>query len=523
MRHRNRRLWPLLIALALAAGTVGCAKYNLFWNAKKAFDQAELVRKERVKAGEDVTEATSVQVTNYNVAIDKCKKLLAEYPGHGLTDDALFLMAKSYHRLQSYRQSILRLDLLFQNFPATEYTEEALYLQAANHMLIGDVRGADDFLGRLTQSFPDSRFQSEVLRVSGDNAFALEHWETARDSYARYLGLDLEDDDERRPQAAYNLAVSHWRLGEYLEAHDRLEALIAGPEMKAELLFQARLLQVRCLSRIGRFEDAEALIDLIDPDAEAYSSEGLVALAGAEALVLQGRSDEARTKLESMPDEWITGDAKALRGEMLGALYLESWEIEEAEEQYGNAVHKPRILEDPDRCRGLADALGDFVDAGVRMESAADDRLPGYKLQRANILYFHLDRPDLALELYRDVAASAELDSSAAVRGLYGAAIIYRDELAEPDSVSVMLARLRESYPDAPQTFMLESSGDGDLFEFVMERDREVRESQIEIAATAEENPGVEEEAVDVPPPPESREPGVRYSRWRERKLRRHS
>ncbi len=512
------RLTALLTALAVTVGAVGCAKFNTFWNAQKAFDTAERVHEERLKAGEDVAKPTPGQVTDYNLSIEKCQKLLADYPGHGLTDDALFMMAKAYHRIQSYRMSISKLDLLFQNFPSNKFMEEALYLQAANHMLIGDVRAAEDYITQMAQSFPDSRFQAEVLRVGGDNAFALEHWDRARDSYVRYLASFA--DDENAPQAAYNLAFCHWKLGEHLSAHDRIEALAAGPEAEAELLFLSRLLQVRCLARLDRFEDAEALAASIEPDAEAYGKQGLLLLARGEALILQGNLEDAGALLRDMPEDWINADVSPLRGELLGGVYLWEWDLENAKEQYAAAVRQPRLLNDPDYCQSMSDALDDYVQAGTRMESASDRDLPGYKLTRANILYFHLDRPELALELYRDVASTAELDSSAAVRGLYGAAVVHRDHLAEPDSVAVLLERLRSDYPDAPQTFMLETGDDGDLYAFVMEQDRLDRETQL---ADADIDAAGVIEPEETATPDQVREPGARYSRWRERKLRRNS
>ncbi|MBU1071844.1 tetratricopeptide repeat protein, partial [bacterium] len=292
--------WFVLLIAVLA---VGCAKYNTFYNARKAFDSAEHVREQRLKQGEDVSQPTNTQNGDYQLAIKKCQKLLEEYPGHSLTDDALFLMAKSYHRMQSYRMSIAKLDLLFQNFPANKFMEEALFLQAANHMFIGSVANSNDYLIQLQQQFPDSKFQAEALRVGGDNAFSLERWEQARDSYLRFLGSFAED--EHAPQVGYNLAYCHWMLQEYRAADDRLEALIAGEPTDRKLLFEARLLKVRCLSRIGRNEDAVVLSEEIAPEAEVYASQGLVALAQAEDLVNQGRFEEAAPLLENLPEEWL--------------------------------------------------------------------------------------------------------------------------------------------------------------------------------------------------------------------------
>ncbi|MBC8425505.1 hypothetical protein H8E07_15410 [bacterium] len=507
--------WLLLACVVLAAG---CAKYNLFYNARKAYEDAERVREQRIKQGEDVSQPTSTQTGGYQLCVKKCQKLLEEYPGHGLTDDALFLMAKSYHRMQSHRMSISRLELLFQNFPSNKYMEEALFLQAANHMFIGDVKRSSEFLAQLQQQFPESKFQAEALRVGGDNAYSLERWEQGRDNYIRFL--ESHADDEHAPQAGYNLAYCHWMLREYQETHDRLEAVLASELEDHKLLFEVRLLQTRALSRLDRHEEAVALSEEIAPEAELYVSQGLVTLAQAENLINQGLHEEAAPLLENMPEEWQTGDVKPRLGEMLGEIYLRAWDIENAQLRYRDAVRNPRILEDPDRCQRINKALNEFVTAEQRLDGASEDDAPRYKLIEANILLFHLDRPDLALELYRDVASTAASDSASAVRGLYGATIVYRDWLALPDSAAVMYDRIVDAYPDSPQAHMLDPEGDKELYAFLMEQERLAQETRL--AENGEADVATAGEILE-PVPGDVRDAGVRFSRWRERKLRRNS
>ncbi|MCB1150752.1 tetratricopeptide repeat protein, partial [bacterium] len=201
--RRPLRLPELAIAALLLAGLSGCARFNTYYNAEKAFSDAEHVREERIKTGDDVTKATNVQAEDYRRTIQKCRKLLENYPGHSLSDDCLFLMGKSHHRLQEYNASIEQLDLLFTNFPATPYAEEALFLQAANHMFNGNVDRSNDYLEQLRDRFPESRFQAEALRVRGENAFALERWETASESYAAFV--DTHPDDERAGEVGLDL------------------------------------------------------------------------------------------------------------------------------------------------------------------------------------------------------------------------------------------------------------------------------------------------------------------------------
>lgn len=506
----------VLAAMLLAA--VGCARFNTYYNARRAFDDAEHVRNERLKDGQDVTRPTSQQNQNYQRAIKKCQILLEEYPGHALTDDALFLMAKSYNRMASHRMSISQLDLLLTNFPATEYLEEALYLQAVNHLLIGDAGGSSDYLSQLAAQYPDSRFQAEALKVGGDNAITLERWAESRDSYAQYLAQHADAEDAAR--VGLNLSRCHWELFEYPEAKNRLEAVLASGTEDKLLLFEARLLLARTLVRLGRHEEAEALIDDLAIEAEVYQKDGEVALAKAENLLAQGRVEDAAPVLETLPETWKIGPVAARAGEMLGGIYLDQWRLEEAQVQYRLAAGNPTVLDDPDGVRIINTELARYILAEQRLDTASEAQAPTHKLTQANVLLFYLNRPRLALDLYLDVAASAEADSSAAVRGLYGASLVYGDYLALPDSADAMAARLLDEHPDSPQTHMATGDPDGhDLFGYLMELEQRDIERRL---ASSEEGPAGEA-VIETAVTPTLRDDGIRRSHWRQRKLDRRS
>ena len=86
---------PVDAGALLLVAVAGCAKYNTYYNAKKAFDEAEHVRNEAIRKHEDPPKPTGLQKPNYELSIKKAQKVLDEYPGHDLTDDALFLQAKA--------------------------------------------------------------------------------------------------------------------------------------------------------------------------------------------------------------------------------------------------------------------------------------------------------------------------------------------------------------------------------------------------------------------------------------------
>jgi TolA-binding protein len=449
---------------------VGCAKYNTFYNASRAFRQAEDERKERLKAGDDAIEPSAGQKRDYEDSIKKCQKILDEYTGSGLTDDALFLMAKSYHRLNSYRMSIRKFELLFANFPATPFHEEALFLQALNYMFIGDMSGANELLELLNKHYPRSRFQAEALRSSGENSFVLEEWEAAATSFRQYLERYPESED--RDQIRYKLAQCLWESEEYDLAVRQLEDLLEKVESK-ELAFNARLLLVRTFYQLGRHDEATRLLEILRSEAGVYRAEGDVALAEAENLMVQGRYEEATPILENMPEEWRTQGVGPRLHNLLGRIYFRNWQLEEARKEFQDALRGSAFLEKADQTRSLAAILQDYLAAEQGLVDARPEDVPRLKLLQANALLFGMQRPRLALDSYLEIAGDAAVDSITGARSLYGATHICRDYLALPDSAELFSTRLMTTYPQSPQAFLVRTGGEGDLLAFLMDLQRE--------------------------------------------------
>ena len=453
----------LLLAAFLAAG---CAKYNTYYNAKKAFDEAERVRDEAIRKNEDPPPPVGTQKTNYDLAIRKAQKVLDEYPGHDLTDDALFLQAKAWHRLESYRMSIRKLDLLFVNYPATQYLEESLYLQGLNYLLIGAAARSQEYLDRLQRKFPESDYRAEVLKVSGDNAFALQDWHAAAEAYESYL---LQQGTlQERDRIGLKLAECHWEMEQFYEASAVLQEVGQNAQNR-ELRFRALLLKARVHVQIGDFDAVDLLLRELRSEAELYNVRGDVRLIEAESLIAQGRGDEAAPLLESMPQEWETPDVKARSRDMLGFLYMERDDWEEASRMFLEALRRRQVLDDPELTRLYSESLRDYLAADQSLADARSEDVSRFKLLQANSMLFGFDRPALAADLYREAAADADADSTIAARALYGAYLAYGERLDNPDSAAIFAEALEDRFPDSPQAYEVRSGG-GDLFGYLLAR-----------------------------------------------------
>ncbi len=519
------RIPSMLVAMAvIAVFMAGCARYNTFYNAEQAFKEAEHVRTERLKTGDDVTKPTANQAKSYQATIKKCLKLLENYPGHSLTDDALFLMGKSYHRLQQYNSSIEQLDLLFQNYPANPFEEESLFLQAANHMLTGNISQSNNYLDQLRDQFPLSRFQAEAYRVQGENAFSLERWAEASESYR--LFVEFYPDDERVGEVGLMLGRSLWMLHDYETAAIFLEQSSAVA-LEREDIFEAKLLQARCFVRLDRLEEVDELLDSIVDEAEFYEARGMIAIVRAENHIAKGEPGEAEALVSNMPGEWFRGDVQALTGEILGEIYLADWNLDEAYKAFKNASRNSRVTNNPERVKRLNDDLQLMNLTEGRLEGAREQDRPALLLVQANILQLSLDRPRLALDLYLEIGSLAELDTLSAVRGLFGAAVLYREQLALPDSAVIMENRLLETFPHSPQALLLREGTEADLYSYLMERDRERALFELAQGITSTDahdgSAMLDSRGGIIETPSIGITRTGRYSRWRIRKLEKNA
>lgn len=456
-----------LCALLLAQAG-GCARYNTYYNAKRSFDDAERQREEAIKTGTDVETASRAQRQNYLLTVEKSKKLLRDYPGHGLTDDALFLMGKSYQRLASYRESIRRLDQLFVNFPSTEYLEEAVFLQAVNYLMLGNATRSQEYIDRLESQYPDSRFQSETLRASGDNAYALENWQDAVVAYQRFLERYPEAKDW--DQSSLRLAESLWELQRYGDAIAVLEE-VRDRSDNGERVFLAGLLEARCKAREGQHDEAEALVGSLKDEAVFYEKIGDLTLVEAENLLAEGDLGAGMAMLEAMPVEHQTRDVKPVRADLLARGYLQQGELEKAREMFQQAIGGGDLLDDPDGTRLLFDATKNYLAAEGQLADAQPARAAQLRLIKANALLFGFERPREALDLYVSVAADTAADSTAAPRGLYGAMLVHDDWLDQPDSAAIFRDELLQRFPTSAHAYQATAGESANLLAHLLERD----------------------------------------------------
>lgn len=451
-RILNRTLSRSLLGGALLVGVltlgVGCAYYNLFYNAEEALEEAE-------KLGRDVDpreQPTSQQRTQYQRAIGKAQLLLEEYPESDLVDDALFLIGKCHLRLEEWSDALRSLDNLLVNFPASEFVEEAMYLKGRAHLGRGEEQIGLDWFARLRESFPDGRFAAEALFRLGDAYVEDGRTSRAIEVYGQFL--------ERYPDRA-DVSGVRVSLARALVEQDRLEEaidqleLVEPDEMTPGERFEARRLRIETLIAVGRPDEAAELVSLLPGDATDASQRHQARLIEGEVLLELGRVDEGVAVLEELA-------AAQARTDVAGEAWyivVEYFALEEGPDSE-TLAEKLAITADISLGRQYTQIVraraaqverhDELVAVATETDStSADDRAVA-ALDLGELLLFEFDRAEDALTWY-ELALELGGDTEVGPRAAYAIGWIHDEILQNPDEAAIAFDRLRERYPESVQ------------------------------------------------------------------------
>jgi tetratricopeptide (TPR) repeat protein len=228
-----------------------------------------------------------------NSVIDKCSNILAFHSKSDLVDDALLLIARSYYLQGEYVKSERKCTELLAQYPTSDLRNEARILYGR---VLAELTRPDEAQAALTEGLAAAELEGR----DGEQAEALEALSTLRRKQGDTAGAlryasrlrAIAPDDESVASAILNeaqLLVEQGRPG------DALEPLSSIPRATEEpsLVFDAQMLRLEALRRLGRYEEALTINEEMAQDLRFKDRLGPVALERARLLKDAGRTEEA--------------------------------------------------------------------------------------------------------------------------------------------------------------------------------------------------------------------------------------
>lgn len=114
---------PLVATLAAILVVTGCAYFNMLYNAKEKYREAEKLPD--TPGGEP----TRGKITALDGVIEKCQTMIGTYPDSRHVDDAMLLIANCLFLQTRYDETVAELDSLEAKFPETELLPDVRFLK----------------------------------------------------------------------------------------------------------------------------------------------------------------------------------------------------------------------------------------------------------------------------------------------------------------------------------------------------------------------------------------------------------
>jgi TolA-binding protein len=319
--------------------------FNTFYNARRLFDEtvaevetAQSRQRTQNKAGQ--SELSNPTREKFNKVIEKCSRLLHQYPRSKYADNAVFLIGKSYYYMNQNVQAERKFFELLAEFPESPFVNESLLLLSKTQRRMNKNTEAQvtisDLINRLEGSRQRNLLAEAYLErgnLEKDNGLL----SNALSSY--YQSADMARSSEIKAQSLFKTAQILELLG---RKQDALEVYAEVIEERTEplLLFDSHLAIVRITSEEGNYEDAlEMLHTMLD---DLYLSEyaSLIEFEAAELYRQHGYLEQAIDQYVYVDTTYVRTDVSTRASFELGSLY---------ELQYGDFTRAKQYYEKSSR------------------------------------------------------------------------------------------------------------------------------------------------------------------------------
>ncbi len=456
-----------LILCASACVVFGCAYYNTFYNAKKAFKEGERIRLNlRTPDGS----IPPLAVASYELAIENAGLVLRDHPGSSLVDDALVLIGDARAIQGQHLQAIKRYEQVLRLFPDSEFVSHCLFSLGSSHFSAGDAVRADELLDRFIREYPGSDRSPDAYMLRGEIAFVNGRYEEAVTRFEAFLSTHPGDD--RQPEALYNLARSNLELSRFDGARDLFEQVIAQARAMS-LKYQAGFMVGESLRRQGEFSAAAEVFEslLNRRDYARYRAEVMLAMAACQVGLDRVEAAESRyaTVVAEFENDRDFDEEVSQAIYELAELYRNTGRLELAERHYADALRKSpraywvgqeaesknRAIRELRRLNGNLDNMLNVLASSTARENGGPDHdsnaarivenVVGIRFQLAEHYLFQLDMADSALSQYRSIEIESG-DPSLAAKAAFARAWVLDEVVEDPARAMTVYDTIRERY-----------------------------------------------------------------------------
>ena len=299
-----------------------CAYFNTFYNANQYYDEATKIRLE--KDGQ----AVPIQAMDkYGKAIEKCMKVLRDFPQSRFYNDAILLMAKAQYFRSDYSLALDNLTEILNNGSENQ-VEEAKYWQALCKWKKGNLQTSMNELKFLLTNSTSKSILSKCHLTLAEISFELLNPDSSLFHLKKAAKITQNRDEKG---VIYGrLAELAFELEQYSTALDGYSNVIAH-SLSKEKIENAHLQILKILRIQKNYKLASRKIKTLLTDDKFKRIAGNLELELVNLYKAEGEFDEIEIRLQSIVNDYQRTKVSAEAYYQLGEIYIsKKWDLEKA-------------------------------------------------------------------------------------------------------------------------------------------------------------------------------------------------
>lgn len=319
-------LLPILMVLIS-----GCVYYNLFFLAKKNFNEAESMRK---RSGQEIVRGGAS--SRYQTAIEKASAVLELHPNSKYVDDALYMIGRSFYHQGEFSKAETKFRELLATYPKSEYVESSIFYLGKSRYWKEDWIGAREAFERLDSTTDDKNLRSQAMYMLGEILYAQEEYEKSILRF--YSCLDEFGKASEAGQTQFKIAQAYYLMGNYSAAKDAYVS-VGKYDVEDSLKFRSLYNAGDCYYQLAKPDSGLIIFTELANDEKNYSLMPDILLQTARGQELKGEYDTAIATYRKLIEEYPKTEQSAVSFYQLGLIHQDQlFDLETAKAMYDSST-----------------------------------------------------------------------------------------------------------------------------------------------------------------------------------------
>ena len=395
MTALKRHFSNIIILFMILFLTGGCVYYNTFYNAKKAFNEAETTRIKGQYRG------ARINTNLYERAIEKSLKVIEDHPNSSWYDDALFVLAVSYYYTEQPIKAERRFRELLANYANSQYVNESRIYLAKTKLKLREEENAMNIFAEIFKSDMKKEIKAEAAMGLGTFYFNNSNYDNSK-QYFQAVRDSLGNDDEKKIAQRY-LADASFHLFQFDEALTAYQQIL-GMDPDQDEIYHAYFQSALSSYNLMRIDDGMAYLDKLITNELYFDSLGVLQMTVARGYEYDNDIEQAASIYKDITESDAKRNTIAEAYYQLGLIYQFDYDdLAQAKEYYDKTAEMVRSTDIGKDALQRSSDIGKLEEYSrtLKIDSTTTqgmiDEAAFTQYQLAEIYWFKLEKPDTAI------------------------------------------------------------------------------------------------------------------------------